>query len=100
MHFRSHHSCAACRHRRHRLLDGSDSRLGCKEAGCDRGSVLQSASGDLCGIQDAVLDHVDIFLCVSVEADSFLGLLYLVYDDSAVKACVLGDLEERILKSR
>src|SRR5580704_315583 len=73
-----------------------DHRLGRDEKRRDRGRVLQRASYDFGRIDDALLDHVDIFLVLGVEAE---GLGLVVHDfadhDRALDAGILGDLAHR-----
>ena len=97
--FLSHHSCATCGHRGHGLLDGRDSSLSGEEAGSDGRRVLKSASGNLCGIEDSCLDHINILFLESIEADTLLGLTNLVNDNASVKSCVSCDVIKRSFES-
>ena len=91
----SHHSGGTCGHSGHGLFDVGYSSLCGKEAGSNAGSVLKGASGDLGGIEDAAVDHVDILVLVGIKADTDLGLLDLIDNDSTVEACIFSDLEKR-----
>ena len=76
-----------------------DHRLGGDEEAGDRGRVLQRRAHDLGRIDDAGLDHVDIFLGLGVEAPvRGLVLADLADHDRAFGPRVLGDLTDRRLE--
>ncbi len=91
-------SAAAAGHRHRGLLlrHFGDHRLGGDEEACDGGRVLQRGAHDLGRIDDAGLDHVDVFVGLRVEAPVLrLVLADLADHDRAFSARVLGDLPDR-----
>src|SRR5699024_9332521 len=97
---RLHHShSAACRCCRSLFFDVCNNRLCCQQCRCHACSILQSASCNLCRIQDSGFHHVHILLFVCVESLSRLGLSYFVDDDSAFQSGVGNDVEQRSLQS-
>src|SRR5207237_3362426 len=92
------HAAAATRgHGRAMAVLGhvGDQGFGGQDHRGDRRRVLQSAAADLHRVDDAGLDHVDIFAGDDVEADVlvllFLGLAPHGFDDhGAIIAAVLG----------
>src|SRR5664280_2153385 len=90
----------AARHGRGRLLrQFGDHRFGGHQEACDRAGILQHGAHHLGRIDDAGLDHVDVFLFLGIEA---VGLRLVLHDladhDRALHAGILGDLADRRLK--
>ena len=74
------------------LLIRNDS-LGGEHGGSDGCRVLKSASGNLCRVNDAALQHITVLLAVGIEAVADLARLTdLGDDDGAVKTRILGNL--------
>ena len=82
------------------LLGGfGDASFGGDQHGRDRGCVLQRRAHDLGRVDDALLDHVDIQIELSVVAEAIrLVLKHLANHDRAFAARVLDDLADRRLE--
>src|SRR6185312_8573354 len=93
----STHAAATAGHRRSRLLrQFGDHGFGGHEKACDRRSVLQRGTNHLGRVDDALVDHVDIFLGLGVEAEGLrLVLEDLADDDRAFQTGVFRDLAHR-----
>src|SRR5687768_8355330 len=84
-----------------RLLLGplGDHGFRCHQQAGDRSRVLQGATHDLGRVDDAGLEHVDIFGVLRVEAEgAALAFEQLADHDRTVDASVLGDLTDRLLQ--
>src|SRR5262245_37520405 len=94
----SAHAAAARHGRRWGLLLRrlGDHGLGGYEQAGDRSRVLQRRADHFGGIDDALVDHVNIILALGVEAEGLrLVLEDLADHDRALDAGVLGDLPHR-----
>ena len=79
------------------LLIGNE-RVGGQDHRSDGGRVLKCRTGNLCRVDDTLLDHIAVGFVVSVKTDTFLGILYLLNDNAALETCVLGDLADRLFE--
>ena len=89
-----HHSAhSRCTTHWGRILLGliHDEALGGEEHACDGCSILQSHACHLCRVDDTSLAEVLIFACASVVTEVTFTLAYLLYDYSALAACVGND---------
>src|SRR4029077_14979492 len=78
-----------------RLL--GDYCLGREEQTGNGGSVLQRGTGDLCGVNNPGLEHVDVLAGRGVEAVTRAERLHLLGHHAALEAGVHRDLLERLL---
>src|SRR5215831_18402784 len=78
-----------------RLL--GDYCLGREEQTGNGGSVLQRGTGDLCGVNNPGLEHVDVLAGRGVEAVTGAERLHLLGHHAALEAGVHRDLLERLL---
>src|SRR5258708_5375872 len=90
------------RHRRRRgrvllLRQVGDQRLGGQQHGGDRCRVLQGRAGDLGGVDDAGLDHVDVLAGGRVVALALAQATNLLDHHRALGPGVGGDLAQRLL---
>src|SRR5207248_5019535 len=93
------HAAATARHRRRLLLRlVGDDRLGGEEQRGDRRGVLQRRPGDLGGVDDAFLEHVDVFAGRGVETVPDLETADPLDHDTALEAGVERDLLDRRLE--
>src|SRR5277367_6141660 len=91
-----HSHAAAARHGRLVLRHFGDHGFGRDQEAGDGGGVLQRRAHHLRRIDDALVEHVDVFLGLRVEAESLrLVLEDLVDDDRAFDTGILGDLAQR-----
>src|SRR3954470_11466925 len=93
------HATVATRHAGRSLLRlvGDDCLSGEEQRG-DRCGVLQCRPGHLGGLDDALLDHVDVLAGRSVEAPARVERANLLHHDAAFEAGIERDLLDRRLE--
>src|SRR3954470_16533959 len=93
------HATVATRHAGRSLLRlVGDDCLGGEEQRGDRRAVLQRRPGHLGGLDDALLDHVDVLAGRGVEAPARVERADLLHHDAALEAGVERDLLDRRLE--